>query len=84
MSILAKIGTLHGYTLTSKHYIKITAMNKHILMLTKEPTDKQLKELMNEVGNEVREKVRLTQQSMNNKIREEIQALQQKMSEIRR
>ena len=59
-------------------------MNKHILMLTKEPTDKQLKELMNEVGNEVREKVRLTQQSMNNKIREEIQALQQKMSEIRR
>lgn len=53
-------------------------------MLSKEPTDKQLKELMNDVGNEVREKVRLTQQSMNDKIRQEIEVLQQKMSENRR
>jgi hypothetical protein len=54
-------------------------MNNHLLMLTKEPTDKQLKELMNAVGREVREKASLAQKNMNEKILQEITLLQERM-----
>ncbi len=58
-------------------------MNNHILMHTKEPTDKQLKELMNAVGGEVRKNAGLAQKNMNEKILQEISLLQQRMQENR-